>query len=198
MMKGIFFDVGGVLLIRDIEAFYMALSKELGVDYERFMRLHSKHKKSLLLGKLTAREFSDKARRCFKTEMEYQKLWKTIYLRVTPPNMAVFRIAKKLRGKYVLGIISNSMEDCDAINSERGIYDGFKPVILSSRCGFAKPDKRIFEIALRESGLKAEECIFIDDRVKLLETPRKMGFVTILYKNHTRLLRDLKEEGIDP
>jgi len=196
MIKAVFFDVGGVLLTRDIESFYKALSKVLGVDYECFMNLHNKYKKDLLLGKLSAREFSDKARMCFKKEMKYRNIWRITYLNATPPNIEVIKIIKKLKGKYILGIISNSMEDCDRINSERGIYDGFKPVILSSRCGVAKPSKGIFEIALKESGLKARECVFIDDRENLLETPKKMGFKTILFKDAEQLEKELKKKGV--
>jgi len=195
MIKGIFFDVGGVLLTHDIETFYMALSKKLGVDYESFMKIHHKHKKKLLLGKMTAREFSDKAGKTFKMDMCYSQ-WKTIYLKATPPNRKVLGIVKKLNGKYVLGIISNSMEDCDAINTERGVYTGFNPVILSSRRGVAKPDKCIFELALKDAGLKATECVFIDDRESLLETPKKMGFHTIRYQNNMQLERDLKKAGV--
>jgi epoxide hydrolase-like predicted phosphatase len=195
MIKGIFFDVGGVLLTHDIETFYLALSKKLGVDYESFMMIHHKHKKKLLLGKMTAREFSVKAERRFKTEMHYP-LWKNIYLKATPPNKKVLRIIKKLKGRFILGIISNSMEDCDLINSDRGTYNGFKPVILSSRCGMAKPDKKIFELALKKSKLKANECVFIDDREAFLKTPRKMGFTTILCMDARQLERELKKIGV--
>lgn len=193
MIKGIFFDVGGVLLKRDIEAFYKALSKKLGVDYESFMDIHHKYKRRLLLGKITAKEFSTKAEKKFDMDMHYSPLWKSTYLKVTPPNKDVRKIVKKLNGHYTIGIISNSMQDCDLINTERGIYKGFKPVILSSRCAAAKPSQEIFQLALKKSRLKANECIFIDDRESLLDTPRKMGFHTILYRNAKQLERELKK-----
>jgi HAD superfamily hydrolase (TIGR01509 family) len=169
----------------------MKLSKKLNVDYESFMHLHHKHKRSLLLGKMTAWEFSEKAAKEFKMDMRYP-LWKNIYLKATPPNKAVLKIVKRLKGKYVLGIISNSMEDCDAINSERGIYNGFNPVILSSRRGIAKPSIEMFKLALKEAGLKANDCVFIDDRKILLDTPKNMGFHTILYQSPTQLEKELK------
>jgi epoxide hydrolase-like predicted phosphatase len=196
MIKGIFFDVGGVLLTHDIETFYMVLSKKLGVDYERFMAIHHKYKQKLLLGRMTARMFCAKAEKEFKMDLQYSNLWKNTYLNVTPPNKDILKIIDRLKGKYALGIISNSMEDCDAINTERGVYKGFKPVILSSRRAVAKPDIGIFELALKEAKLKPEECIFIDDREALLETPRKMGFHTILYKDTRQLKKELKKEGI--
>jgi HAD superfamily hydrolase (TIGR01509 family) len=196
MIKGIFFDVGGVLLAHDIETFYIALSKKLGIDYESFMGIHHRYKKKLLLGKMTAREFCHKAEKVFAMDMHYSPLWKATYLKVTPPNTRVLEIVTKLRKKYILGIISNSMEDCDLINSERGVYKGFKPVILSSRRGVAKPSIGIFEIALKESGLNANECVFIDDRESLLKTPKRMGFHTIIYENSRQLQSDLKKAGV--
>jgi 2-haloacid dehalogenase len=39
----------------------------------------------------------------------------------------------------------------------------FKDVVLSSFAGVCKPDARIFQLALRQFGVAAEDCLFIDD-----------------------------------
>ena len=39
----------------------------------------------------------------------------------------------------------------------------FTDVVISSFAGVCKPDARIFELALRQFGVAAEDCLFIDD-----------------------------------
>jgi HAD superfamily hydrolase (TIGR01509 family) len=50
----------------------------------------------------------------------------------------------------------------------------------------------MFKLALKEAGLKANDCVFIDDRKILLDTPKNMGFHTILYQSPTQLEKELK------
>ena len=69
-------------------------------------------------------------------------------------------------------------------------------VVFSFEVGYRKPEKEIFMIALEKLKLKPEECIFIDDREKFLQTPRELGFKVILFKNYTQFVKDLKERGV--
>lgn len=48
----------------------------------------------------------------------------------------------------------------------QNIYDFFDCVIASSEYDFAKPDKRIFEIALGELNAKSHEALFVGDSVR--------------------------------
>ncbi|MBN2095438.1 MAG: HAD family phosphatase [Candidatus Aenigmarchaeota archaeon] len=193
MIKGVFFDVGGVLQKGEIEIFYKALCEKLGLHYERFMDLHSRHKKDLMAGKMQVSGFAKEAEKEFGIDCQYPCLWKEVFLEALPINADTLEIARRLSKKFIVGIISNAMDEYEMINSERELYKGFNPVILSCRCGFFKPQKEIFELALKAAGLNAEECVFIDDREKLLETPKEMGFKTILFKDSTQLESELKD-----
>lgn len=43
----------------------------------------------------------------------------------------------------------------------------FSPIIISEEVGFAKPDPRIYESALKATGMKPEEILFIGDSIHL-------------------------------
>ena len=47
--------------------------------------------------------------------------------------------------------------------------------ILSYRVKMTKPDPKIYELLLSDYGLKAEECIFIDDTLRNVEAAEKLG-----------------------
>lgn len=64
-----------------------------------------------------------------------------------------------------LGIISNiiSTSLVPHILREYGIHNYMECIILSSEAGCRKPDARIFEIALEQLGLRADEMAYVGD-----------------------------------
>ena len=62
-----------------------------------------------------------------------------------------------------------------------GILDLFDPIIdVLDVYPHCKPDREAFDIALEKFGKSADECIFVDDSIKNLNTANEMGFFTIL------------------
>lgn len=46
-----------------------------------------------------------------------------------------------------------------------------------------KPDRRFFDLIVKESGIRPEETLFIDDGPANTEVARKLGFVTFCPEN---------------
>ncbi len=69
-----------------------------------------------------------------------------------------------LHRQYQMHIITNGFEEVQFIKIEKsGLEKYFDKIITSERAGFKKPDRRIFEFALRETGAHLEESIIIGD-----------------------------------
>ena len=65
--------------------------------------------------------------------------------------------------------------------------------ILSYKVGVMKPDPEIWKTLLRCSGLRAEDCLYIDDVKAYCEAAKTLGFGAFLYdKNVHNLSRILK------
>lgn len=62
-----------------------------------------------------------------------------------------------------------------------GVADYFERVFLSYEMHLAKPQPEIFAETLRMAGLRAEETLFIDDRVENCEAAARLGIRT--YRN---------------
>jgi HAD superfamily hydrolase (TIGR01509 family) len=60
----------------------------------------------------------------------------------------------------------------------------------------SKPGKDIFLLALKNCGLKAEECIFIDDKEKNVAAAKALGFNAVLFRDNKQLFADLKKAGV--
>jgi putative hydrolase of the HAD superfamily len=67
---------------------------------------------------------------------------------------------------FKLGLISNFDTRVYDVCRTLGIYKYFKSLVISSEAGFAKPSPQIFEIALNEQGVLAEESIHIGDSIE--------------------------------
>jgi putative hydrolase of the HAD superfamily len=70
------------------------------------------------------------------------------------------------RRGFKLGLISNFDTRVYDVCQMLGIYKYFKSFVISSEAGFAKPSPQIFEIALNEQGVLAEESIHIGDSIE--------------------------------
>lgn len=58
------------------------------------------------------------------------------------------------------------------------LHELFDKLYLSCEMGLTKPSEAIFEALLSNAGLRAEECLFLDDGPKNIETANRMGFQT--------------------
>jgi HAD superfamily hydrolase (TIGR01662 family) len=89
-----------------------------------------------------------------------------------------------LSKSYDMGIIANQSEDILELLEKSGFDRFFKVKTISSSVKLKKPDSKIFELALREAGQNAEDCIMIGDRLDTDICPaNNMGMTTIRTTN---------------
>ena len=88
-----------------------------------------------------------------------------------------------LSREYKIGIIANQSLGTEERLGQHGILKYISLVIASAEEGVAKPDSRIFEIALRRSNCEAGNAVMIGDRIDNDIVPAKrMGMKTIWIK----------------
>lgn len=80
-----------------------------------------------------------------------------------------------LRGKYKLGVISDTWPSIVPVLERFGILPYFDAITYSFQLGCFKPNPRMFQDALSKMGLPAQECVFIDDVARNLEGAAKVG-----------------------
>jgi len=61
--------------------------------------------------------------------------------------------------------------------------------VVSSAVRLAKPQPEIFQLLLSKYNLKAEECVFIDDRVDNVNAAKALGITGIVYPGSADALR---------
>jgi len=69
--------------------------------------------------------------------------------------------------------------------------------IMSWSVRMVKPDAAIYQLLLERYGLKAEECVFLDDSEKNVEAARKVGMYGIVFCDKEQACEELRRLGVD-
>lgn len=98
------------------------------------------------------------------------------------------KIFEKLKERnIVLGVISNWDSRLTSTLENLELADHFKFILPSAVVGSAKPDKKIFEEALRLSGVEPHEACHIGDEVKTdIDGAKNLGIHAILLDRDNR------------
>ena len=90
--------------------------------------------------------------------------------------------ATAYKDKYNFVLLSNDvLEWSEHIRLYFNIDSYFNNAIISANTGYRKPDERIFAAVLDRVGIKAVDCIFVDNNTTNLEAASKLGMDTILF-----------------
>lgn len=96
----------------------------------------------------------------------------------------VKEVLEVLSHSYKLGIISDTWPSIEQQLCAIGIRDYFSTSTYSCELGKFKPNEELYKDALRKSGCKAEDTVFIDDSVRNLEGAAKLGITPILIEKN--------------
>ncbi len=176
--------MGGVLFLQDT-AEAIRRFQEIGVDTDLYLGDYGQRDFFLDLetGKIDASEFCRKmalaSGRCDVTWQQAQHCWLG-FIREVP--VARLRYLMELRKNYHLCLLSNTnpfvMEFTRSTrfsDDRRPITDYFDSLYCSYEMKAYKPNADFFEQALRTEGMRAEECLFIDDSIKNINAAESVG-----------------------
>jgi putative hydrolase of the HAD superfamily len=145
------------------------------------------------MGMITDAQFRDEIRKNASGEVTDQQIdhaWTSLLVRVPEDKL---NLLYELRKKYKILMLSNTnnlsfrySEKMFEVNG-KNINDFFDKCYLSYEMKLAKPKPDIFEALLADAGLKAEECLFLDDGIHNIETAEKLGFNVEFIKPYSGL-----------
>ncbi len=92
---------------------------------------------------------------------------------------------------YKLGIIANQNFGTAERLEKWGLRQCFDVIVASAEIGYAKPDKKIFEMVLELAGCTAEDSVMVGDRLDNDIRPAKaLGMKTVWIKNGLAVYQD--------
>lgn len=112
---------------------------------------------------------------------------------------ASYRVVSGLHEKYKLGIIANQSLGTQERIDKWGIGQFFDVVVASAEAGCAKPDPKIFIMALHKAGCEPAEAIMVGDRLDNDIVPaKKLGMKTVWVRQGYAVYQSIDNESKRP
>lgn len=199
-IKGIIFDLGGVIVEAFGKEFLTFAGQKLDVSIEKLGETVQKEEPPLQRGEITAIKFWQNVCKRLNINCPNKEILQTLWVEPYAQNVHVkedaLELIKKLKGKYKLAILSNTIGNHNEINKRRRLYDDFDAVLLSNEIGMRKPEKEFFEAAAKELKLSFNELLFVDDEMRWVKAARNHGLRAILFESAKQLEKELDKLGI--
>lgn len=197
--KVLFSDIGGVLLSNGWgHESRMAAAEKYGINYEEMDVLHHFIFNVYEIGKISLDGYLDlvvfnKQRNFSREEFREFIFEQSIQL----PHMLPWLIELKNKHPYLKVISINN--EARELNQHRinkfNLHDFFDAFVSSCEVGMRKPDPGIFHLALGIAQAKPEECLYLDDRVMLVQAARQAG-IDAYHHTEFEITKKLLEEKL--
>ncbi len=104
------------------------------------------------------------------------------------------QFVKDLHKNYKVGLLSNAWSGARAVLDSRyhmlGVFD---VTIFSAEVGLAKPDPRIYQLALHRLGVETAQAIFVDDFQANVDAANALGMHGVSFKNSLQARQDVMQ-----
>ncbi|MEO6109708.1 MAG: HAD family phosphatase [Candidatus Saccharimonadales bacterium] len=190
--KTIFFDWGGVVANDPGDDFLNALLRQLGASDSQIDEIFQNYMPQFMRGEITEIQYWAILKDTYGFKIhdsisEEFKKWKGLVA-----NEDILHFVARLKAKgYRTAILSNVIEPTYNVLKQAGYYDMFDEIIASCKVGYAKPQKEIYELALKQLKTTGAESIFIDDKQRNLVPAKEMGFEVVLAVDPDQIISDI-------
>lgn len=201
MYKSIIFDIGGVLVDFDPKAYLVDRLCNAEMEEKVYdLTFGSEEWQLLDAGKLSRYDGNQRMLEHARAEgcaFEVQGVLDD-WMHILRPRRRMQELVQKLKAHgYCVYYLSNIPEDVLDLLMNRDMKGLFDGGVASCEVHINKPDLRIYKALLEKYHLKAQESVFIDDRLDNVQAAFRLGFAGIQMKESVgTLVRSLATCGV--
>ena len=190
------FDLGQVLVHNNPEWAAKKFSKLNGLSISENMKIMAPHI-DYMKGEVSPSEFANKYINLMNLNIS-EKEFHAIYTDIFSLNGPMFSFLKKIKGRVVLVMLSNTEKVTIKFLMKKypelfSLFNG--NVVFSYEMHLVKPQKEMFFYALKIANTKPENAVFIDDRMKHVKAAKILGINAFRYRTVRSLKNNLKRIG---
>lgn len=187
MIKNIIFDIGGVLMDIDYDLTYAGLGQVMGLDIKskkipaHIFKIMLGYEKGEINTETFLWNLQKESSKLTPQPNKLIKAWNAMLLGWNPKR---FKFLEDLRKDYSLFLLSNT-NDLHLEHMYKGLKNNhsimdfdtkyFDQTFYSHLMRMRKPEFQIYERVLEETGIKANETLFIDDNMDNVSRAREVG-----------------------
>lgn len=195
-IRAVIFDLGGVLLRTEKRTPRALLARRFGMSFEEIDTLvfNSHSSKRATIGDINAREhWLAVCKHLGVDHLEVDQIRHDFFAGDQLDNRLIDYI-RGLKKKYKIGLLSNAWDDLRVYLTDIWkISEIFDSLIISAEVSMAKPDPRIYYLAVESLAVVPGEAVFIDDFLENVLAARKIGLHAIHFYNPEALIADLNQ-----
>lgn len=194
----IVFDLGNTLIKFDHAISARKLANLFKIDQKKIydMFFDSTLTHAFEKGLISGREFHAQASKMLNIALPYKDfvaIWNDIFWE----DDAMCALARQLKYFYTLFLMTNiNRLHFDYLMSKFSIMKIFDEIIPSFVVGSMKPDRAIFDDAVRRAHGKRHSMLYIDDRDDLVKEASRLGIDSIRFEGVEPLKRELRKRGV--
>jgi epoxide hydrolase-like predicted phosphatase len=183
----------GVLMLTDENDISLTVAKALNAPYEKVRKIYfSDTNDKVDLGEITMDQFNEYVLDTLQISRDKKHLLEEVFNEKAYIDEDLLKQVVEMGREYKIGLLSNYSNNLrPRIEKEWAIGDVFDEIIISCEVGMVKPDPAIFNLMLDRLGVKADESVFIDDRIKNIDGAKKMGLHTVFFTSKKQALEEL-------
>ena len=199
MNKNVVFDIGGVLADYRIKEFLA----DKGFDPAMTRRILRASVMSPYWGKFERGEITEEetlqgfASIDPEIESELRLAYSSVAGMLTIRDYAITLVRQLKEAGYGVYFLSNysrkAYDECGESLAFMPYMDGG---LVSFKAGKTKPDPQMYQLFLEKYGLRAENCIFVDDTAENVEAAKQLGFAGIVFTSYESLLQEFERSGV--
>jgi len=196
----VIFDLGGVLVRTEERTPRAGLADRLGLSYDELVQLvfDSQSAWKASLGEITAEQHWEAVRTALDLSPDQLQGVRRDFFGGDRLDEALVNYIRSLRPRYKTGLLSNAWSDLrHYLENHWHVADAFDDLVISAEVGLAKPDARIYQLAVERLAVAPEQAVFVDDYLDNVEAARAAGLHAIhfrgLEQSRAELDRVLKE-----
>jgi HAD superfamily hydrolase (TIGR01509 family) len=198
-IEAIVFDLGRVLVNVDITRGIFGLFGHLlanGTEAAIAQMMREPAYAAYNAGKLTPEQFYEAMKKKFSLEADFKEFARQ-WCDVFDPMDGMYELVKELRGKVRLGALSDTDPlHWDYIRQRFEIIALIEKPTLSFETGFRKPAKEAYWAAVRNVGVEASRCLYVDDLMENVRGAQNAGLEAVQFTGVNMLRREMADREI--
>jgi len=195
-IKAVIFDLGGVIVRTEDQGPRMKLAADLGMTYEELSDFifNNETARLVTIGKLTTQEHWEAIRNALGMELdEFSRVPESFWAGDSVDYKLVAYL-RSLRPRHKTGLLSNAWDDLRGVITDAWKFaDAFDEMIISAEVGLAKPDPRIYKLAVERLQVAPSEAVFVDDFIENVEGAHAAGLRAIHFRGTDQALAELEQ-----
>jgi len=197
-IKAVFFDLGGVILRTEYQAPRQRLAEGFGMDYDEIDKVvfgggPNGSGDRAIVGEITEEEHWLNVMKVLKQPAGELERIRDEFFGGDVIDHEILDFLRSLKSNYKVGLISNAWNGLRDYILREKFDDAFHHMVISAEVGVAKPDPKIYHIALDQFHVQAGEAVFVDDFIENIEACEKLGMKGIHFKSREQAIKELKE-----